>query len=232
MKKVFKSACLSLVFASSMVFSQSIGEMHNNVLETYYSDYGYDALKKNDDVSLLTERIFNIYKKNYPRQTGNITVEQVKAPIVDFFNGNQLAGFSYLPKVHATMDNFVKNGKISQNYSNFILDIVDNNYDLSTCNSKIEEYKKNHKMSADETSMLADFEDVLQYSSRFWEAQDTTANTNITAKYTCKPSHQRMIGDAWGAIMGAALGGFAKFSSVIISSAIQHGQDSVGGGCW
>ncbi|WP_295199659.1 hypothetical protein [uncultured Chryseobacterium sp.] len=232
MKKVFKAACLSLVFASSIVFSQSIGEMHNNVLGTYYSEYGYDALKKNDDVSLLTERIFKIYQKNYPRQIGNVTIDQVKASTVDFFNGNQLAGFSYLPKVHTTMDNFVKNGKISQNYSNFILDIVDNNYDLATCNSKIEEYKKNHKMSTDETSMLADFEDVLQYSSRFWEAQDSSTNTNVAAKYKCKPSHQRMIGDAWGAFMGAALGGFAKFSSVIISSAIQHGQDSVGGGCW
>ena len=232
MKKVIKLASVLLVSSFGVCNAQSIGEIHNAGLKVYYEKYGY---KDFQSPNVFSERILSIDKELYPQLFSEINDSDIKK-VIDVGFGSDFQTFNYSNRVKQILMDAVASKAITSEFETLMNDMVANNYDASTCLAKIRDYKVG---SDKERELLAIFEDVLVHSSEFWET-NYTASTN-DKKYKCKPWHQVSIADAAGSIIGGLIGfaltgpGAVVIGSVagtVYSAAVQHGQDSVGGGCW
>lgn len=205
--KKFIMSFLGIFFCLSSVYSQSIGEKHNEIIIEYFRQHGEDTPMKKKE---LAKNLYNIYINKYPGNE-NISLDQVNNYFdIVFGDNDNIEGFNNSDLLRI-LDYSVSQNIMTPKLRDFAKSFISTNFSsVDEMVLYIDRYKTNNLLSTNELSMVDSMRDVAVNSSQLWSSVMRTKD----------PTAATIIADAIGGFTFAPLPFIAPLAAGAISLAV------------
>lgn len=221
MRNLIKSVVtLFFVTFGSYVFSQSEGTVHNELVNAYFETYGENPSMENPYE--LTAQVYEVGLNLYPERFGGVSLEKLIEDSHLLYGESGLSEFNFTSGMLNLLDKMVRDGKISSQFRTVLADIINNNSDVQTAKSMINEYIATGQAREDDIKAGNVAIDIMENSLDLW-----------SKKRKCSANAQVIFADTVvGALFSVLSGPGGVLAGGAASLAVNHGQEQNGGGCW
>lgn len=180
-----------------------IGTMHNNILESYFAEYGTDldsVLYFNSRKELLLTRLINIIEQlgiDIDSST-NIVLSNIVDDLFCLYIGNLDAEENYKRLVEYQYDKLIEENIIDKDVATFIYSLSINPIEVSELTDTINDFMSENTLGDTEEEAINNFLDVYIASYTLWTEEGGST-----------PDYFNWVvfgADAWGGFVGGLFG--------------------------
>tara|TARA_R110002074_G_scaffold96401_10_gene209499 strand:+ start:342 stop:1085 length:744 start_codon:yes stop_codon:yes gene_type:complete len=216
----------------AIILNIDYGKIHNESLEAYYNEYGFNAIT---NIKGLTEKLYDITKINNSELFINDNKEQsINFVINQIFEASTLTKYNYSRKTVNLFLEGSKSGLISSKLADFFIGIIERNESKDIILNQLDEFSSKNKLTIREQIYIDIFKSIYISSDQFWDEKEQLGLISFNkAIGSCVPSHQVRIADAAVGVAAFFLGGpvTSLIASQLASALVEHQQAENNGQC-